>query len=317
MRYVFGPVPSRRLGRSLGVDPIPFKSCNWNCVYCQLGRSTPMTGERRDHAPEEAILAQLEEALAGPGEDGVDWITFVGSGEPTLHVGLGRLIRAVKARTTRPVAVITNGSLLYLAEVREALAPADAVLPSLDAGSPALYREIDRALGALTFERLVEGLVAFRRGYAGALWVEVMLLAGVNDTPEALRDLAAVLARVAPDEVHLNLPVRPPAEPWVAPAGAEGIALAQATLGPVARVVTPAPVAFELGGGDDPGEAALGVITRHPMREPELIGALRRWPRGEVERALLALVDSGRAQVVEHGGERFWSGGGAVFGGGR
>src|SRR3972149_1969672 len=138
MKYVFGPVPSRRLGQSLGIDTIPLKTCNWNCVYCQLGRTVPLINERRNYVLPEAILAEVQVALAAhrPGE--IDWITFVGWGEPTLHVSIGLLIRQVKALTDLPVAVITNGALLYLPDVRAELIAADAVPPTLDAGTPEL-----------------------------------------------------------------------------------------------------------------------------------------------------------------------------------
>lgn len=171
MQYVFGPVPSPRLGQSLGIDPIPFKTCNWNCVYCQLGRTAPLTNERRDYFPPDEILTQVKMALDAhqPGE--IDWVTFVGSGEPTLHASLGRMIRQVKSLTHVPVAVITNGSLLYLPDVRDELLAADAVLPTLDAGSEALYRTINRPWPELTFERLVEGLITFRQAYARKLWI--------------------------------------------------------------------------------------------------------------------------------------------------
>ena len=132
---VFGPIPSRRLGQSLGIDPIPLKTCNWNCVYCQLGRSTPLVNERKNYFVPEAILAEVQAALAAHRPGDIDWITFVGSGEPTLHASIGLLIRQVKTLTDLPVAVITNGSLLYLPEVRQELSAADAVLPTLDAGN--------------------------------------------------------------------------------------------------------------------------------------------------------------------------------------
>ena len=130
MKYVFGPVPSRRLGKSLGIDPIPLKTCNWNCVYCQLGRTRPLTNTRREYIPSQDILTEIQQALVEyqPGE--IDWITFVGSGEPTLHSELGWLIQHVKKLTDLPVAVITNGALLYLPKVRTELTAADAVLPT-------------------------------------------------------------------------------------------------------------------------------------------------------------------------------------------
>ncbi len=206
MKYVFGPVPSRRLGLSLGIDPIPLKTCNWNCVYCQLGRTKPLTNDRKVYIDPEEILAQTKDALEAhePGE--IDWITFVGSGEPLLHASIGPMVREVKALTDLPVAVITNASLLDLKEGREGLANADAVMPSLDAGSPELYRRINRPHPDITFERLLKGLVAFRREYAGRLWIETMLVRGLNDTEPALADLARAFGRIQPDEVHINLP---------------------------------------------------------------------------------------------------------------
>ena len=162
MKYVFGPVPSRRLGQSLGIDTIPLKTCNWNCVYCQLGRTRPLINERKNYYPPDEIAAEVREALQAhqPGE--IDWVTFVGSGEPLLHASTGWLIREVKHITDLPVAVITNGTLLYLPEVREELIVADAVLPTIDAGTEELYRRINRPHPQFTFNRLVEGLIAFR-----------------------------------------------------------------------------------------------------------------------------------------------------------
>ena len=307
-RYVFGPVPSRRLGQSLGIDTIPLKTCNWNCIYCQLGRSEPLTNERKAYFPPEAILAETREALAEHERDEIDWITFVGSGEPTLHNDIGWLIRQVKSLTDIPVAVITNGSLLYLPEVREELAPADAVMPTLDAGHPALYRKINRPWPALTYETLVEGLRAFRAGYNGRLWIEVMLVQGLNDSEEALRELADMLRSIGPDQVHLLLPDRPPAETWVQPADEEGVLRATAILGEIAEVLHPREGAFDLSGFDDPLEGIVAIITRHPMREDQIRRALLPYlPAQRIDAALDRLLSRGRAQVVERYGVRFWS----------
>ncbi len=183
MSYVFGPVPSKRLGQSLGIDPIPLKTCNWNCVYCQLGRSVPLSNQRCEFFPRQAILQEIEQALQASSPGKIDWVTFVGSGETTLHSGLGWLIRQTKQITPLPVAVITNGALLYLPEVRRDLMAADAVLPTLDAGNASLYRRINRPWPRLTFERQVSGLTAFRREFRGRLWVEVMLIHGLMTAP--------------------------------------------------------------------------------------------------------------------------------------
>ena len=307
MKYIFGPVPSRRLGQSLGIDTIPLKTCNWNCVYCQLGRTQPLRNERKEYYPSEEILAEAREALDAhkPGE--IDWVTFVGSGEPLLHAKMGYLIRQVKRLTDLPVAVITNGSLLYLPEVRQELIPADAVLPSLDAGSADLYRKINRPYPKLTFEQFVEGLIAFRKTYWGKLWIEVMLVRGMNDNSQALWDIAKVLSLIEPDIVHINLPDRPPAETWVQPPIEESLLQAMAILGHSAQVVHPAMGTFDLSNCDNLIDAIIGIITRHPMRQKELEGALRRWAPGQVSKALKELASSGRAQVVERYGVRFWS----------
>ncbi len=313
MSLVFGPVPSRRLGQSLGIDPIPLKTCNWNCVYCQLGRSTPLVNERKNYCAPEAILAEVQAALAAHRPGDIDWITFVGSGEPTLHASLGLLIRQVKTLTDLPVAVITNGSLLYLPEVRQELSAADAVLPTLDAGNAQLYRKINRPWPRLTFERLLDGLIAFRQMYHGKLWIEVMLVQGLNDTEDALRGIAAALQRIKPDQVHIVLPTRPPAEPWVKPPDEDGVMRTVAILGDVARVVHPAEGTFDLSGYNSVVDAIVSIITRHPMREDELARALERWTPGQVQEALEALVASGQAQVVERYGARFWSAASAQY----
>lgn len=313
MKCVFGPVPSRRLGKSLGIDPVPLKTCNWNCVYCQLGRTIPLTNERSEYFPSEDMLAEVEQALAAhrPGE--IDWVTFVGSGETTLHASLGWLIRGVKALTRLPVAVITNGSLLYLPEIRQELYPADAVLPSLDAGNARLYRQINRPHPGTTFTRLVDGLVEFRKEFHGRLWVEVMLVKGLNDTEAALQEIAAVLKSIQPDEVHILQPDRPPVETWVQPSDEEGLLRASTILGDAARVFHPASGSFDLSGCGSLVESVIGIITRHPMREEELIETLTLFSPEDVFATLAELEKCGKAQVVERYGARFWSASSAVY----
>ena len=209
-KYVFGPVPSRRLGRSLGVDLVPYKTCTYDCVYCQLGVTTAKTVKRKEYAPLDEVLAEIDRKLAS----GVtpDYITLSGSGEPTLYSRLGELIIAVKAKTDIPVAVITNGSLLSDPEVRGALIGADLVAPSLDAADAESFRRVNRPHAAITFDEMVAGLVAFRERFAGQLWLEVFLLDGVTATEDYVRKLATCIDRIRPDRIQLNTVVRPPAE---------------------------------------------------------------------------------------------------------
>src|SRR5512135_2583332 len=169
--YIFGPVPSRRLGLSLGVDVIPKKVCTLDCVYCEVGATDKRALRRREYFPAEAIIAEVEGALASHAN--VDYISFSGSGEPTLNSKLGEIIRAVKAMTSIPVAVITNGTLFSLEDVRYDLIVADVVLPSLDAATQEVFEKIDRPHPQLRIETIIEGLREFRREYKGQLWLEI------------------------------------------------------------------------------------------------------------------------------------------------
>ena len=191
--------------------------------------------------------------------------------------------------------------------LRLELSTADAVLPSLDAGNARLYRKISRPHPETSFERLVEGIAAFRAEYQGKLWVEVMLVRGLNDTEATLIEIATVLKSIQPDEVHILEPTRPPVETWVQSPDEEGLLRARAILGDIARVIHPAIGTFDLGGTESLVDAVVGIITRHPMREDELIETLNHSSPGEVSATLAKLEKSGKAQVVERFGTRFWS----------
>jgi wyosine [tRNA(Phe)-imidazoG37] synthetase (radical SAM superfamily) len=313
MRTVYGPVPSRRLGQSLGIDPIPFKTCNYNCVYCQLGRTRPLINQRKNFFPPDAILAEVQGALAAHRPGQVDYVTFVGQGEPLLCASLGWLIRAVKALTDIPVAVITNGSLLFMTEVREEVRAADMVMPTLDAADEATFRRINRPWPRLHIQDIIEGIAAFREVFAGQLWVEVMLVKGLNDTEETLRQAAAALKRIRPDQVHINVPIRPPAETWVMPPDGTGLMRAMAILGDVAPIVTPADGVFELAEGMPVTEAILEIIRRHPMRESELLATLAGRAPDDIRETLRVLEAGGQAQCIEYRGQRFWTHAGSRY----
>lgn len=206
-KYVFGPAMSRRLGRSLGVDLVPLKTCTYNCIYCQLGATTQQTVERREYVPEEAILEELGRKLASG--ISADYITLAGSGEPTLYSRLGDLIDAIKRITDIPVALLTNGSLLWIPEIRAEAAKADLVIPSLDAGDETAFRQVNQACSEITFDHMVEGLADFRAMYAGPIWLEVFLLKGITDGNDELGGLIVLISRIRPDKVQINTVARP------------------------------------------------------------------------------------------------------------
>jgi len=307
MKYVFGPVPSRRLGLSLGIDPLPFKTCNWNCVYCQLGRTSPLTLERGEYMPRQDLITEVEQYLGSIQPGDVDWITFVGSGEPTLHSGLGWMIRQVKALTDLPVAVITNGSLLFLPELREELSAADAILPTLDAGNSNLYQQINRAPPSFSFERLVDGINLFRQMYSGNIWIEVMLIKDLNDTPEALQEIAQLLQRLKPDSVHITLPIRPPAEAGIQPSDEFGLMRAKRILGEISPVSIPVAVETQAIYDGDLCETILNIVTRHPMQEDELRSLLNHWSIEQVHVGIQDLNNRHLIKMVVKNGSSFWS----------
>ena len=306
---VFGPVRSRRLGISLGIDPLPFKRCSYDCVYCQLGRSRSRRMERTGYLDPSHLLVELREHLAALSPNELDWITVVGAGEPTLYQGLGELLRGIRELTETKLAVITNGSLLHRADVRAELAAADAVLPSLDAGDERIFQAINRPHPDLSFEQILEGLVAFRSEFSGQTWVEVMLVAGLNDGPEALGTLAAALARIEPDEVHVNVPTRPPAERWVQPPSAEAHHRAASNLGatpPQAQPPGPSPpmprwVRLDL------LESVVSIVGRHPMTARELAQTLNVPDEQVVEAWLGALHSERLVHPVCRFGRVFWT----------
>ncbi|HPK54556.1 MAG TPA: radical SAM protein, partial [Smithellaceae bacterium] len=214
-KYIYGPVPSRRLGRSLGVDLIPFKICTYDCIYCQLGKTTEKTMERRCYVPIKDVLSELKIKLAA--EERVDHITIAGSGEPTLHSEIGELIARIKDITNIPLVVLTNGSLLYLEEVRDALMSADIIIPSLDAGDEDMFRHVNRPHNCILFENMVNGLIKFAGDFSGLLWLEVFLLSGLTGMPAEARKIARYANIIGAKKIHLNTVYRPPAEDFACP----------------------------------------------------------------------------------------------------
>ena len=216
LRRVFGPVPSRRLGISLGLDVIPYKTCSLDCLYCECGRTTDKTCERRRFFPPKELSDELVALL--PSIPRLDFMTFSGSGEPTLNSDLGGMIAAIKGIAVAPLAVLTNGTLLGRADVRADLLGADVVLPSLDAATAPGFARINQPAAGIDVAAIIDGMAAFRAEYSGKIWMEVFILKGVNDGEEELAALEKALRRIRPDKVQLNTLDRPPAYPGVASA---------------------------------------------------------------------------------------------------
>lgn len=207
MKYLYGPVASRRLGLSLGVDIVPFKVCTLNCVYCQLGRTTEKTTERKEYVPAEEILGEVRGML----KKGLkaDYITIGGSGEPTLNSRLGELIDGIRKITDIPVAILTNGTLLYRQDVRADCAKADVVLPSLDAGDKRAFEKVNCPHKGILIENLISGLCLFRKEYTGQIWLEVFLIEGLNTGAGQIAKIKEAIERIQPDKIQLNTAVRP------------------------------------------------------------------------------------------------------------
>jgi wyosine [tRNA(Phe)-imidazoG37] synthetase (radical SAM superfamily) len=219
MKHLFGPVNSRRLGLSQGIDLLPPKTCNFNCIYCEINRAPQLSCERGEHVPTATIIAEIDELLADAARvRDLDVFTITASGEPTLHTGIGTIIRHIKEKTDKPVAILTNGSQLHLKEVQEDLMAADIVIPSLDAARVESFRRVNRpAKCSADLETIISGIADFSRKFTGEIWLEILLVKNINDTPADIRALQKAIDRIGPTRVQLNTVARPPFESFAKP----------------------------------------------------------------------------------------------------
>ena len=221
MKYLYGPVKSRRLGFSLGISLTPYKTCDFDCIYCQLGKTTNLTLERKEYIRVSEIIDELKIWLNNNKEvaQGLEYITLSGSGEPTLNTGFGELIVEIKKLTNLKIAVLTNTSFLADREIRRPLLAADLIVPSLDAVTQDLFNKIDRPYPGIKIEDIIAGLAALRREFRGKIWLEVMLIKGLNDDIRHIRKLKDVIDGINPDKIQLNSPVRTTAEAGIQAVG--------------------------------------------------------------------------------------------------
>jgi wyosine [tRNA(Phe)-imidazoG37] synthetase (radical SAM superfamily) len=304
-KYIYGPVPSRRLGRSLGIDLVPFKTCTCDCIYCQLGRTTHKTMKRRAYLPVNEILIELEQRL-NAGET-PDYIGIAGSGEPTLHSGIGVLIKEIKRRTATPVAVLTNGSLLWMPTVRADLMPADLVLPSLDAGDPGLYKRINRPCSGIVYERMVSGMIQFVQQFPGQVWLEIMLLRELTDTPAAVTRIADGVSRIKPDRVQLNTVRRPPAEKFARSISMEQLQALRAFFAEPVDIIgeipaEPAPLATGYTAED---HEIVAMLSRRPCTAEDVAAGLRMNVNAALKK-LEQLVAAGTAYTLSENKKTYY-----------
>jgi len=295
-KYLYGPVPSRRLGRSYGIDIVPFKVCTLDCVYCQLGRTLEKTVERKDYIPIESVLAELKEALAG----GVaaDYVTIAGSGEPTLHVRLGELVDGIRKITAIPVAILTNGTLLYRPDVRADCAKADVVMPSLDAADNETFERINCPCGAISVEKVISGLCAFREEFAGQIWLEVFLVEGINTGPRQIARIKEAAERIKPDKIQLNTAVRPTADPNIVPLDAERLQAIAAALGPRCEVIADFPSAAGMALRNGTAQETLELHSPVGPKSERLLSMLKRRPCSLKD--ICAALDMSRDEALGH-----------------
>jgi wyosine [tRNA(Phe)-imidazoG37] synthetase (radical SAM superfamily) len=291
--FLFGPVQSRRLGVSLGVDMVRSKICSLNCIYCECGATTALTLERKEYVPSDEIIAELKAFLEKA--PALDYITFGGSGEPTLNTGIGRVARYLKKTFPRyRCALLTNGTLFYLPEVRKECADFDLVLPNLDAVSEKAFSKINRPHSGLENAAVIKGLSIFRKGYTGTVWLEIFIVPGINDAPEELNALADAARSINPDRVQFNTLDRPGTCEWVRPATSD-------VLRSISIIFAPLPVEIISRIGRNPRlqekfrvapESIRSLVARRPSTVEEIAG-MTGLTINEASAELSALTSSG------------------------
>ncbi|MEO0020469.1 MAG: radical SAM protein [candidate division WOR-3 bacterium] len=300
--YVYGPVPSRRLGLSLGLNIIPKKTCTLNCIYCQCGRTTKMTIRRESFFPINDILQEVRAAVKGKR---IDYLTFSGEGEPTLNKDIGKIIRLLKKEFKIPVAVITNSTLLFDPDVRRDLYSADLIVPSLDAADQNTFRRVNRCHPQLKIEKILTGLKTFSRYFSGKIFLEIMLVKNINDSPEHLMKLRRLAYEINPDKVHLNTVVRPPAERFALPLSFDDLLQIQMLFGPGTEIAqSPIPKRQRPFKGD-PVKAIIAVVQNRPVTAEDLIHSLGISAE-KLKHLLSSLVQEKRIKRIKFWGKVFY-----------
>jgi wyosine [tRNA(Phe)-imidazoG37] synthetase (radical SAM superfamily) len=301
--HVYGPVPSRRLGYSLGVDILPPKTCSLDCIYCQLGPTPKKTVQRKSYYEQEEILAQIQDVLNT--EKRIDYITFSGSGEPTLNKNLKKLIREIKKITDIPVAVLTNATLLTDDRTRKDLLEADLVVPSLDAVTQNLFIRVNRPHASLKIDNIIRGLRTFRRDYSGQIWLEIMLIRGINDSPDHIQKLKRIIEQISPNKIQLNTVIRPPAEDEAQPLTPAEMEEIRRALGENCEIIA------DFSKDEQPPHetglesAILTTLRRRPVTLSDMAAFLGKHP-DEILKSLNLLIETNQVRRVQHEGKTYF-----------
>lgn len=295
-KYIYGPVPSRRMGLSVGISPIAEGHCNYSCIYCQLGRTRNMTNERKRYFDHRDIVEEFKLYLSK--DIKFDVATIVGDGEPLLYADLGILIDELKLLTDKPIALITNGSLLFDSKVREDLKNADIILPSLDATDEEMFKKINRPHGSIKFDDVIRGLQIFSNEYKGQLWIETMIVEGINDNRKFFLDLKELLGTIKYHKLYINSPVRPPAETYVKQVSKDVIEEAVSILGGIS-IDKLASEGFYSKVEDD-YEAVLSIVRRHPMNQFEIKSFIEKRWNSNIEEFFQKLDNDDNIEVINY-----------------
>lgn len=304
-KHLYGPVPSRRLGRSLGINMVPHKTCCLDCIYCQLGRTTKHTMRVAEYTPAHEIILDLERWMRLDGQ--ADFLTFAGSGEPTLQARLADIMALAHEQSDIPIALLTNGALLWTEEGRAAALQADVLMPSLDAATPEVFERINRPCAGLTLDRVVEGLVETVSDFRGQTWLEVMLVKGVNDDEAELEAIAEAAARIGPEQIQVNTVVRPVPGGGAERIGDEDLKRVCEILGPKASVI---PSAWEHGapaGSERSTDEVLALVSYRPCTLQDIAHGLDMHPN-EALKYVAQLLDQESIRPVERNGQTFYTG---------
>ncbi|UCC12259.1 MAG: radical SAM protein [candidate division WOR-3 bacterium] len=302
-KYTYGPVPSRRLGFSLGVDIIPFKTCTFDCIYCQLGKTTNKTARRAEYTPAQDIVDEIRRVLTK--HKHIDYLTFSGSGEPTLHSRLGYIISSIKKFSDIPVAVLTNGSLLTMADVREDLSHADVVAPTLCGTASDIVQRINQPVSRITSDTILQGLMDFRNGYTGDIWLEVMLIQDLNDTDEHIKRLAARIKKISPEKIHLNTVVRPPSDKNIRAVPLEKLRVIQNLLGERCEIIAGFDKKMSPTDLKNRRDDIMNVIKRRPVTLDDIVRVTGVHIQ-EAQKILDSLISNNMIRFSEHNGHRYY-----------